>query len=274
MGQEDFGGAHPDGVDGASGASTRSEAGGGRTTTEAVVVLDCDRARFDPGAIATQARPASRRCGEPGSHLALVEAACAQERDTEENLERRREFLELIATIDLERLLFLDESGITTTMTRLYGRAAAGQRVHEATPQSHWTVVTLIGALRVSGMVAPMTVEAATDGEIFLAYVEHFLCPELRPEDVVIMDNLSAHKVDGVRQLIETTGARLLYLPPYSPDLNPIEKAWSKIKQILRALKARSTETLDQAITEALIHITPDNARAWFRPCTTVYSKS
>jgi len=174
----------------------------------------------------------------------------------------------------LERLLFLDESGITTTMTRLYGRAAAGQRVHEATPQSHWTVVTLIGALRVSGMVAPMTVEAATDGEIFLAYVEHFLCPELRPEDVVVMDNLSAHKVDGVRQLIEATGARLLYLPPYSPDLNPIEKAWSKIKQILRAIKARSTETLDQAITEALFNITADNARAWFKLCNAVYSKS
>ena len=88
------------------------------------------------------------------------------------------------------------------------------------------------------------------------------------------MDNLSAHKVDGVRQLIETTGAKLLYLPPYSPDLNPIEKAWSKIKQILRALKARSTETLDQAITAALLHITVDNARAWFRLCATVYSKS
>ena len=150
-------------------------------------------------------------------------------------------------------------------MTRLYGRAPAGQRVHEGTPQSHWQVVTLIGALRLSGMVAPMTVEAATDGEVFLAYVEHFLCPALRPEDVVVMDNLSAHKVDGVRALIETVGAKLLYLPPYSPDLNPIEKAWSKIKQILRAIKARSTETLDQAITEALLLITADNAKAWFR---------
>ena len=152
-------------------------------------------------------------------------------------------------------------------MTRLYGRAPAGQRVHEATPQSHWQVVTLIGALRVSGMVAPMTVEAATDGEVFLAYVEHFLCPVLRPQDVVVMDNLSAHKVDGVRQLIEATGATLLYLPPYSPDLNPIEKAWSKIKQILRAIKARSTETLDQAISETLQLITADNAQAWFRLC-------
>jgi transposase len=150
-------------------------------------------------------------------------------------------------------------------MTRLYGRAPAGQRIHEATPQSHWKVVTLIGALRLSGIVAPMTVEAATDGEVFLAYVEHFLCPVLSYEDVVVMDNLSAHKVDGIRQLIETRAARLLYLPPYSPDLNPIEKAWSKIKQILRAIKARSTETLDQAIDEALNHITADNAKAWFR---------
>src|ERR1039457_5950920 len=101
-------------------------------------------------------------------------------------------------------------------MTRLYGRAPAGHRVHEATPQSHWKVVTLIGALRLSGMVAPMTVEAATDGQIFLAYVEYFLCPVLRPDDVVVMDNLSAHKVDGIAQLIETTGAKLLYLPPFT----------------------------------------------------------
>jgi len=113
-----------------------------------------------------------------------------------------------------------------------------------------------------------MTVEAATDGEVFLAYVEHFLCPALRPGDVVVMDNLSAHKVDGVRQLIEATGAKLLYLPPYSPDLNPIEKAWAKIKQILRSIKARCSESLDQAITEALLLITEDNARAWFRLCT------
>jgi transposase len=153
-------------------------------------------------------------------------------------------------------------------MTRLYGRAPAGQRVHEATPQSHWTIVTLIGGLRLSGMVAPMTVEAATDGDVFLAYVEHFLCPALRPGDVVVMDNLSAHKVDGVRELIEKVGAELLYLPPYSPDLNPIEKAWSKIKQILRAAKARITESLDQTIAEAIQIITADNAKAWFRLCT------
>ena len=105
--------------------------------------------------------------------------------------------------------------------------------------------MTLIGALRLSGMVAPMTVDAATDGDVFLAYVEHFLCPVLQPGDVVVMDNLSAHKVNGVCELIEKNGAKLLYLPPYSPDLNPIEKAWSKIKQALCTAKARSVETLD-----------------------------
>lgn len=150
-------------------------------------------------------------------------------------------------------------------MTRLYGRAPAGQRVHEATPQSHWKVVTLIGALRLSGMVAPMTVDAATDGEIFLAYVEHLLCPVLGPEDVVVMDNLSAHKVDGIRQMIEATGAKLLYLPPYSPDLNPIEKAWSKLKLLLRSAKVRTPEALDQAISELLPQLTQENAEAWFR---------
>lgn len=152
-------------------------------------------------------------------------------------------------------------------MTRLYGRAPAGVRIHEATPGSHWKVVTLIGGLRLSGMVAPMTVEAATDGDIFLAYVKHFLCPALKPGDVVAMDNLSSHKVKGVRQQIEKTGAKLLYLPPYSPDLNPIEKAWSKIKQLLRSAKARSVEILDQAVADSLNMITPEDARGWFGLC-------
>jgi transposase len=192
----------------------------------------------------------------------------AVERDTKENLERRREFLRINGRFDFERLVYLDESGITTTMTRLYGCALAGQRIHEATPQSHWTAVTLIGASRVSGMVAPMTVEAARDDDVFLAYVEHFHCTAPRPGAFVVMDNLSAHKVDGVRQLIEMAGAELVYLPPYSPDLNPIEKAWSKIKQIFRAAKARTAESLDQTIAAALRHITADNANGWFRLCT------
>jgi transposase len=152
-------------------------------------------------------------------------------------------------------------------MTRLWGRAPKGERIAEATPQGHWKVLTTLGAMSLRGIDAAMTIEAATDAEIFRAYVEQVLCPKLRHGDVVIMDNLSAHKVSGIREQIESCGAQLIYLPPYSPDLNPIEKAWSKFKQFLRSAKARTAEALDQAITEALKTITADNAAAWFRHC-------
>ena len=150
-------------------------------------------------------------------------------------------------------------------MTRLYGRSLGGRRIHEATPGGHWKILTILGAMSLRGMVATMTIEEATDREIFLAYVEPVLCPALQPGDVVVMDNLSSHKVSGVRELIQNADAEVLYLPPYSPDLNPIEKAWAKLKQWLRAAKARSQQALDQAIAEALQLITADNALAWFR---------
>jgi transposase len=152
-------------------------------------------------------------------------------------------------------------------MTRLWGRAIRGQRISETTPQGHWKVLTTLGAMGLGGMKAVMTVESATDGDVFLTYLEQVLCPKLQPGDVVILDNLSAHKVRGVGELIEAQGATLLYLPPYSPDLNPIEQAWSKLKQLLRTAKARTTEALDQAMTEALKAITAENAAAWFRHC-------
>jgi len=152
-------------------------------------------------------------------------------------------------------------------MTRPRGRAPRGRRIAEATPQGHWQVLTTLGALALRGIVGAMTVEAATDGDVFLAYLEHVLGPKLQVGDVVVMDNLSAHKVEGVRQLIRARGAELLYLPPYSPDFNPIEQCWSKIKLILRTLKARTTEALEQAVAQALAAITPDNARAWFAHC-------
>lgn len=123
-------------------------------------------------------------------------------------------------------------------MTKRYGRARRGRRIAEATPEGNWKILTILGAMSLRGMVATMTIEAATDAEILLAYLDHVLCPVLRPDDVVVMDNLSSHKVAGVRERIEKAGAELLYLPPYSPDLNPIEKAWSKLKQQLRAAKA------------------------------------
>jgi transposase len=157
-------------------------------------------------------------------------------------------------------------------MTRLWGRAPGGQRVGEATPQGHWKVLTILSALRLDGLVATMTIDSATDGDVFRVYVEQVLCPQLQPEDVVVMDNLSAHKVKGVRQLIEASGAKLLYLPPYSPDLNPIEKAWAKLKQHLRSLKARTLEALERGIAEAIPTVTPDNAKAWFRHCGIVYT--
>jgi len=150
-------------------------------------------------------------------------------------------------------------------MTRLRARCLGGRRIHEATPGGHWKILTLLGAMSYNGMVATMTIEEATDADIFLAYIEQVLCPALKPGDVVVMDNLSAHKVNGVQELIEKAGAEVLYLPPYSPDLNPIEKAWAKLKQLLRSAKARTKEALDQAITEALRRITRQDAKVWFR---------
>jgi transposase len=173
----------------------------------------------------------------------------------------------VIARVDVEQLIFLDESGATTQMTRSYARAPRGQRVKEAIPQGRWQILTMLAALTTRGLEAPMTIAEPTDGDIFLAYWEQVLCPRLRPGQVVIMDNLSAHKVAGVRELIEAVGARLLYLPPYSPDLNPIEQAWSKVKQILRALKARTPDVLENAVADALAAITPENATGWFSHC-------
>lgn len=159
-------------------------------------------------------------------------------------------------------------------MTRLRGRCAGGGRIHEATPGGHWKIMTILGAMSLNGIVAAMTIEEATDGDIFLAFVQQVLCPALKPGDVVVMDNLSSHKTTAVRLSIEKASAELLYLPPYSPDMNPIEKAWAKLKELLRAAQARTREVLEQAIAEALKRITPENAKAWFRCSNSVYSIS
>ena len=150
-------------------------------------------------------------------------------------------------------------------MTRRYGRASHGVRVDEGVPAGRWRTLTVLGAVSISGWVAVMSVEAATDGDVFLAYLKHVLCPQLKPGQLVVRDNLGAHKVDGVRELIEQTGASLCYLPPYSPDFNPIEKCWAQMKQKLRALKARSVSTLQQALAEALTALTTQNAASYFR---------
>jgi transposase len=203
--------------------------------------------------------------GEKAGAAVEKKSLHAIERDTEANRVKREQFLQRIRTTPPERLIFLDESGVTTSMTRLRGRCVGGRRLHEATPGGHWKIMTILGAMSLSGMVATMTIEEATDADIFLAYVEQVLSPRLKPGDVVVMDNLSSHKVDGVRQSIENAGAELLDLPPYLPDLNPIEKAWAKLKQLLRSAKPRSKDTLDTAISEALTRISSEDANAWFR---------
>jgi transposase len=173
-------------------------------------------------------------------------------------------YRDLSATLDLHRLKFIDESGINIAMTRLYGRAPRGERVLGNAPQNYGQNVTLLGALSCTGLEAVMMIEGATDSDVFRAYVREVLCPTLRTGDIVIADNLSAHKAAGVQEAIAATGARLLYLPPYSPDLNPIERCWSKIKTCLRAAKARTREALDAAIVRALATVTESDARAWF----------
>lgn len=150
-------------------------------------------------------------------------------------------------------------------MTRRYGRAMVGERVNEGVPAGRYRTLTLLGAIDISGWVAAMTLEAPTDGDVFLAYLEHVLCPKLKPGQIVVMDNLRAHKVDGVKELIQKTGASLLYLPPYSPDLNPIEKCWAQVKQRLRTLKARSLPALEQALDDALGTLSPLNTCNYFQ---------
>ena len=167
----------------------------------------------------------------------------------------------------VSRLKFIDESGVNIAMTRLWGRAPKGQRVVGSVPQNWGSNITLLAALSASGVSATMTVEGATDTDIFCAYVGQVLSPTLSEGDIVVMDNLSAHKAQKVRELIEAKGARLVYLPPYSPDLNPIERCWSKIKTYLRAAKARTSERLNEAIKQAFETITESDARAWFKHC-------
>jgi transposase len=152
-------------------------------------------------------------------------------------------------------------------MTPMYGRAPKGERVVGSVPQNYGENLTVIGALTESGLQAVMTIEGATDGEVFRAYVEQVLCPVLKAGDVVIMDNLGAHKVQGIREAIESRGAEVIYLPPYSPDLNPIEQCWSKLKSAARAIGARTREALEEAIKTVIKIVSQADALAWFAHC-------
>lgn len=152
-------------------------------------------------------------------------------------------------------------------MTRLWGRAPRGERVHAPCPYGHWHTTTMISSIRLDGSTACMTIQGAPDTEVFRAYVRHVLCPSLRTGDLVIMDNLPPHKNDHTLELIRQAGADTIFLPAYSPDLNPIEKMWSKVKQFLRSVEARTTEALFAAITQALKTVTAKDAAHWFASC-------
>ena len=168
---------------------------------------------------------------------------------------------------DPARLVFVDESGAKTNMTRLHGRSQKGQRLHASAPSGHWRTTTMIGAVRLDGSTACMTIEGATNTEVFRAFVSEVLIPQLRPNDIVIMDNLSAHKSKPTLELISNVGAEVLFLPPYSPDLNPIEKMWSKIKNSLRSSAARDLPKLIDAIALALNKVSAQDAIGWFASC-------
>jgi transposase len=182
----------------------------------------------------------------------------------------RKEFREHARKLDVHNLVFLDESGIDTRMVRRYGRASGGARAHGSAPFGTYHRLTVLGVLSLEGLLAPMTTQAATDTDVFLAYLDQVLIPELvekKPGALVIMDNLKPHKVPAVREKLEAAGLKLLYLPPYSPDFSPIEPAWSKIKTFLRKAAARTLETLEEALLTALDAITPQDAAGFFAYC-------
>ncbi len=166
--------------------------------------------------------------------------------------------------LDPERLVFLDETGTSTKMARLRGRAPRGERCRAPLPHGHWKTTTLVGALRLSGVTAPMTLDGAMHAAAFVAYVEQGLAPTLRPGDVVVLDNLPAHRPSAVKQAIETAGAELRFLPPYSPDFNPIEMAFAKIKAHLKKAAARTVTDLWDAIREAIDAVTPAECANYF----------
>jgi len=188
----------------------------------------------------------------------------AAEQDRPDVLRRRWDWFESQPDLDPDRLVFIDESWAATNMARTHGRAPRGQRLRAPVPHGHWKTTTLVAALRNTGMVAPMVLDGPINGALFQTYVDQVLVPELRPGDIVVADNLGSHKGPGVRAAIEAAGARLLYLPPYSPDFNPIEKAFAKLKATLRSAAARTIEALWTTIGRIVASFTPAECTNYF----------
>jgi len=198
----------------------------------------------------------------------------AAEQDRPDIAQRRAEWRVLQAGLSPERLVFIDETWAKTNMTRPRGRSPAGTRLIAAVPHGHWQTTTFLAGLRSSGLIAPLVIDGAVNGEIFVAYVRQHLAPALQPGDIVIMDNLSSHKRAGVRQAIEAAGAALLYLPPYSPDFNPIEQAFSKFKWLLKSAAHRTVQSLWNACGELLGKFTTTECDHYIRHCGYRYTKN
>ena len=179
-------------------------------------------------------------------------------------LSRRRAWFKGQLDLDPDRLVFIDETGASTKMARLRGRAPRGRRLRAGVPHGHWKTTTFVGALRLTGMTAPMVLDGPMTGVWFLAYVEQVLVPTLSRGDIVILDNLPAHKGAAVREAIEAAGARLLFLPPYSPDFNPIENAFAKLKALLRRAAARTLDELWLVIGDSLDAFSPSECANYF----------
>ena len=179
-------------------------------------------------------------------------------------MRRRRAWFAAQPDLQPERLVFIDETGASTKMARRYGRALRGERCRAPVPHGHWKITTFVGALRLEGITAPMVLDGAMHGAAFLAYVEQVLAPTLIPGDIVIMDNLPAHKPAAVRRAIEAASAELRFLPPYSPDFNPIEMAFSKLKALLKKTAARTINDLWDAIAIGIDTFTPTECQNYF----------
>jgi len=179
--------------------------------------------------------------------------------------EKRQVWAERMPGLDPERLVFIDETGASTKMTRRYGRAPVGQRVVGAVPHGHWKTTTFVAALRADGLVAPMVIDGALNGDLFVAYVRQVLVPALRPGDVVVMDNLASHKRAAAVGAIEGAGCTPLYLPPYSPDYNPIELAFAKIKGRLRAAELRTIDRVESFFGTVHDAFKPEECRNYIR---------
>jgi transposase len=203
-------------------------------------------------------------CGSGGWAGAVKKTLHAAEQSRPDVAEQRKQWPQRLAGVSARRLVFVDESGANTQMTRRYGRSPVGQRLACPVPHGHYQTTTLIAAVRLKGPQAPWLLGGAMDGEWFLAWVQQGLVPGLQRADVVVMDNLATHKVAGVREAIEATGARLEYLPPYSPDFNPIEPMWSKVKQRLKSREPRNTRQLHKAARTAFAAVTAADCQGFF----------